>query len=58
MPHSKSPKHHVAFMALFIAFYNFCRKHDTLKGKTHAMVSGLADKILSIRELLEAAIAA
>jgi IS1 family transposase len=53
--HSKSPKHHVAMQALYFAWYNFCRGHETLKGKTPAMASGLADKVWSVRELLERA---
>ena len=56
--HSKSLKHHVAMQAIFVAFYNFCRKHETLKGKTPAMASKLSDKLWSIRELLEGAAAA
>jgi len=51
--HSKSLKHHVAMQAIFFAHYNFCRKHEAIKGATPAMASGLADKIWSIRELLE-----
>lgn len=50
--HSKSGEHHAAMIALFTAFYNFCRKHETLKGKTPAMAAGLADKAWSLRELL------
>ncbi len=50
--HSKSLKHHVAMQAIFVAWYNFCRKHETLKGQTPAMASGLADKPLTLRELL------
>ena len=41
--HSKSLKHHVAMQAIFVAWYNFCRKHETLKGETPAMASGLSD---------------
>ncbi len=51
--HSKSLKHHVAMQAIFIAFYNFGRKHEALKGQTPAMASGLADKVWSVKELLE-----
>jgi transposase-like protein/IS1 family transposase len=51
--HSKSRKHHVAAQALFVAWYNFARKHETLKGKSPAMASGLADHVWSVRELLE-----
>jgi transposase-like protein/IS1 family transposase len=53
--HSKSPKHHVAMQAIFFAWYNFCRKHETLKGATPAMASGLAESPWSVRELLEKA---
>jgi hypothetical protein len=51
--HSKSAAHHSAMTALFVAYYNYCRKHETLKGKTPAMASGLADRVWTIRELLE-----
>jgi IS1 family transposase len=53
--HSKSLKHHVAFQAIVIAFYNFCRKHETLKGQTPAMASGLADEVWSLSKLLDSA---
>jgi transposase-like protein/IS1 family transposase len=53
--HSKSLKHHVAMQAIFVAFYNFCRKHETLKGATPAMASGLANHVWTVRELLEIA---
>lgn len=52
--HSKSADHHAAMIALFTAWYNFCRKHQTLKGKTPAMASGLAGHVWSVRELLTA----
>jgi hypothetical protein len=51
--HSKSLKHHVAMQAIFVAYYNFGRKHEALKGQTPAMTSGITDKVWSIRELLE-----
>lgn len=50
--HSKSLKHHTAMQALLFAWYNWCRKHSTIK-KTPAMAAGLADKVWTIRELLE-----
>jgi hypothetical protein len=53
--HSKSPKHHVAMQAIFFAWYNFVRPHQSLKGRTPAMAAGLADKVWSIRGLLDAA---
>lgn len=51
--HSKSLQHHKAMQAIFIAFYNFSRKHETLKGQTPAMASGLTDKVWSVGQLLQ-----
>lgn len=45
-------QHHTAMVALFVAFYNFCRKHETLKKQTPAMTAGLADRVWSIEDLL------
>ena len=55
--HSKSAAHHAAMVALFVAYYNFCRKHESCgDGKqTPAMVAGLSDHVWTIRELLDAA---
>jgi transposase-like protein/IS1 family transposase len=49
--HSKSVAHHQAMVSLFVAWYNFCRKHETLK-QTPAMSSGLTDKVWTIEDLL------
>jgi hypothetical protein len=38
-------------MALFVAFYNFCRKHSA-HGKTPAIAHGLTDHVWTISELL------
>jgi hypothetical protein len=38
-----------------VAWYNFARKHETLKGKTPAMASGLSDHVWTVRELIERA---
>jgi hypothetical protein len=38
---------------MFVAWYNFARKHETLKGKSPAMASGVADKVWSVKELIE-----
>src|SRR5450432_245161 len=35
--HSKSHKHHVAMQAIFFAWHNLCRKHESLGGDTPAM---------------------
>jgi IS1 family transposase len=45
-------RHHTAMQAILVAYYNFCRKHETIK-TTPAVASGLASKPWSIRELLE-----
>lgn len=54
--HSKSLKHHAAMQAIFFAYYNFARKHETIK-QTPAMAAGLADKQLTLKQLLERAAA-
>ncbi len=43
-----------AALALFFAYYNFCRKHSSIKKQTPAMASGLTDHVWSISELLAA----
>lgn len=49
--HSKSWRHHEAAMSLFIAFYNFCRVHSTLK-TTPAVAHGVTGKTWTLEELL------
>ncbi len=41
---------------IFVAWYNFCRKHETLK-QTPAMASGLSDTVWTIERLLTEAAA-
>jgi hypothetical protein len=53
--HSKSLKHHRAMQALFVAWYNFARKNEALKGTTPAMASGLTDHVWTFKELIETA---
>jgi transposase-like protein/IS1 family transposase len=43
-----------AALALFFAFYNFCRPHSSIKKQTPAMASGLTDHVWTIQELLAA----
>lgn len=52
--HSKNPRHHVAMQAIFVAWYNFARKHETIR-KTPAMAAGVADKQWTLAELLRRA---
>jgi hypothetical protein len=41
-----------AALALHFAWYNFCRKHITLKGATPAMAAGLTDHRWDLEQLL------
>jgi len=41
-----------AALSLHFAYYNFCRRHMSLKGATPAMAAGLTDRIWTIAELL------
>jgi IS1 family transposase len=52
---SKKFEHHVAAFALYAAWYNFCRVHQTLR-ITPAMQLGVTDHIWSIGELIDAAL--
>ena len=51
---SKKLRNHMAAVALFIAHYNLCRVHETIR-MTPAMMIGVADHIWSVGELIEAA---
>ena len=53
--HSKSLRHHTAMQALFVAWYNFGRKRETLKGATPVMASKLTAHVWTIKELIERA---
>ena len=49
--HSKKFENHVAMTSVFMAYYNFCRVHQTLKA-TPAMAAGLTDHVWDVREIL------
>ena len=49
--HSKKWENHKAAMALWFAYYNFCRVHATLK-TTPAVAAGLTDHTWGMAELL------
>lgn len=51
---SKKLENHAAAVSLFVAHYNLCRVHETLR-ITPAMALGVTDHIWTIGELIEAA---
>ena len=56
--HSKKWDNHEAAMALYFAYYNYCRPHMTLNERvgykqTPAMAAGLTSRVWSVAELLE-----
>jgi hypothetical protein len=55
--HSKKLANHEAAMALFFAYYNFCRVHGTLKS-TPAKAAGLTTETWSLERVLAEASAA
>lgn len=52
---SKKIENHRAAVALHVAFYNFCRVHESLR-VTPAVEAGLTDRVWSIEELVERAL--
>jgi IS1 family transposase len=48
--HSKKLDNHGHAVALFFAYYNFCRRHASLNGQTPAMASGLAGGMRAVRK--------
>jgi IS1 family transposase len=49
---SKKIENLVAAVSLHFMHYNFCRKHQSLSGKTPAMAAGLTDHVWTLRELI------
>jgi hypothetical protein len=54
---SKALVNHTAAAALFIAYYNFCLRHQTLQGATPAMAAGLETMPWTIGDLCNKAMA-
>jgi hypothetical protein len=48
---SKKLQNHAAAVSLHFAFYNYCRKHQTL-GTSPAMAAGLTDHVWTLGELI------
>ncbi len=53
---SKKIDCHLAAVGLYVAFYNLCRVHEALRS-TPAMALGIADRVWTIGDLIEAALA-
>lgn len=53
---SKCVRNHVASVALYVAYYNLCRVHATLR-TTPAMAMGVTDHVWTVEELIVAATA-
>lgn len=49
--HSKKLANHVHMFAIYVMFYNYCRRHQTLR-VSPAMEAGLSDHLWSIEELV------
>ncbi len=49
---SKKFENHCHMLAISIVYYNFCRKHRSLGGKTPAMISRLTDYVWTASDLL------
>jgi IS1 family transposase len=49
---SKKFENHRHMLALTVVFYNFCRKHKSLGGKTPAMAAGLTDYVWTASDLV------
>jgi len=53
--HSKKIENHKAAIALYMAWYNFCRVHSSLR-VTPAMEAGLTNHVWGLSEMLSAAV--
>ena len=54
--HSKSARHHEAMVAIFVAWYNFCRPNMAHRGKVSpAMAAGITENLWSVEKLLRKA---
>jgi len=50
MDFSKKIENHIHALAIYFAYYNFCRIHQTLR-VTPAMEAGLTDHVWTLEEL-------
>jgi len=49
---SKKVENHALMLAITMVYYNFCRKHRSLGGKTPAMAAGLTDYVWTASDLV------
>jgi hypothetical protein len=49
---SKKFENHCHMLAMTMVYYNFCRKHQSLKGRTPAMAAGLTEYRWTAADLL------
>jgi len=49
---SKKLDNHAASIALYMMYYNFGRKHQTLLGRTPAMAAGITNHVWSVEEII------
>lgn len=49
---SKKFENHCHMLAITVTYYNFCRKHRSLGGRTPAMAAGLTDYVWTASDLL------
>ena len=53
---SKTLRNHAAAMDLYVAYYNLCRGHESLRGKTPAMAAGVVKKPWTVDDLVREAL--
>ena len=49
---SKKLQNHASMLAITMVYYNFCRKHMSLKGQTPAMAAGITSYRWTASDLL------
>lgn len=50
---SKKVENHEAMTALHFMYYNWCRPHASLKGKTPAMAAGIAHEVWTVEDMVK-----
>src|SRR6185436_6274237 len=49
---SKKLENHALMIAITMVYYNFCRKHRSLGGKTPAMAAGVTEHVWTASDML------